>query len=81
MGKMDLWWVDFSNHKTGGIAMDMKWIKNWKRNRLLGLIPHIKDELKEEIQKDPELIDSLIASAKKDPEVMKLLKERGISLP
>jgi len=61
--------------------MDMKWIKNWKRNRLLGLIPHIKDELKEEIQKDPELIDSLIASAKKDPEVMKLLKERGISLP
>ena len=54
----------------------MSWVKRWRRKRIEGMVPHIKEEVLEH----PELIGGLKESAKRDSRVMKLLNENGITI-
>ena len=58
------------------MAMNLEWIKDWRKNRTIGLVNHMKQELLEQ----PELIDALVANARSDPRVVELLKKKGITI-
>lgn len=56
--------------------MNLDWMKTWRKQRILGMLPHIKSELKEH----PELAVNVIENVKRDSEAMALLKKNGITI-
>lgn len=58
--------------------MNMEWVSQWRKQRLLGIVKHAKQEVLEQISTDPNLMPTLIANAKNDPLVMKVLQDNGV---
>jgi len=52
------------------------WVSSWRRNRIRGLIKHMKGELID----DPELLEEILASLHEDKEEQKVLESLGWTL-
>ena len=59
--------------------MNMEWVKQWRRQRLLGMLPHVKQELIARVPEDPDIVKGLISKLKQDPKAMQILEDNSVT--
>ena len=69
------------NVKGGENIMRKFSFEDWKRRRIFGMLDHVKGELIEELEKNPQDAASIINSVKRDPRAVKILEDNGVKLP